>query len=161
MRPLFRMRWRIDEVAAELAAEDFGRGGRVGMFRNNKGRLTPQAKTGPVAPADLTTILGLRENGRSRLLAGVSNWEGQGQSVPAVLGVMGSRNGLSESADAVVPSQASATGPMALGDYDGNGDLDLFVGGRAVAGRYPEPASSALFESIPPWSRLEAKAIMP
>jgi hypothetical protein len=36
---------------------------------------------------------------------------------------------------------------VALGDYNGDGQLDLFVGGRAYPGRYPEPVSSALFKN--------------
>src|SRR6185503_13414509 len=45
----------------------------------------------------------------------------------------------------VVPAWASSTGPMAMADVDNDGDLDLFVGGRVIAGAYPEPATSMLF----------------
>src|SRR4029079_3962189 len=44
-----------------------------------------------------------------------------------------------------LPGQAASTGPLAIGDIDGAGHLALFVGGRVMGRRYPEPASSMLF----------------
>lgn len=32
-------------------------------------------------------------------------------------------------------------------DYDGDGDTDIFIGGRVITGRYPHPASSLLLEN--------------
>jgi len=37
---------------------------------------------------------------------------------------------------------------LALGDVDGEGRMSLFVGGRVIAGRYPEAASSMLLRQV-------------
>ena len=128
-----------------------GKGGRVAVFKNQGGRLAANSAQGPVAPADITTILGMSENGATRVLAGVSTWELRTEKEmiqqPAVIMLHMARGRVESVGGQVVGSHESATGPMALGDYDGDGRLDLFVGGRAIPMRYPVAASSGLFRN--------------
>ncbi len=128
-----------------------GKGGRIAVFTNQDGRMVPEPARGPVANADFTAILGLAGYGGSRLLVGVSTWESRSlaemTSQPAVVSIATTAGRLAATAQELVGSHESATGPMALADYDGDGDLDLFVGGRAIPGRYPVAASSGLFRN--------------
>lgn len=123
-----------------------GKGGDIAIFQNEgqggfKVLASPNLKA--ARSDDTTTILGTHANGRSFLLVGNALYEGT-RTNAAVLGeyfVPSAENGA-----AFCPSTASG-GPVAMADVDGDGTLDLFVGGRFVPGHYPQAASSFLFQN--------------
>ena len=138
----------IDRDGDEDLLVGTGKGGRIAMFRNDRGRLT-RSTVGPEATNDLTTILGLTEGGRTRLIAGVSTWQARTLAEmtgpPAVMSLRADRGVVANVIDSLVGSHETATGPLAMADYDADGDLDLFIGGRAIAMQYPVAGSSGFF----------------
>jgi enediyne biosynthesis protein E4 len=124
-----------------------GKGGRMAVFRNDgKGGFVPYTKeslTSPV-PRDQTGAVGARHAGTApgtTLFVGSSNYE-DGQASGAMIRTYDINAGTVSNS---FPGQESSTGPIALADVHGTGNLDLFVGGRCVPGKWPAPASSLLF----------------
>jgi len=142
----------VDRDGAEDLVVGGGKGGKVALFRNKGGKLAADRGPAMVANSDLTGVLGMTENGVTRLLAGVSTWQVRTDSEmvaqPAVLSLGVARGVVAAKGEAAVGSHASSTGPIALGDVDGDGALDLFVGSRAIPMKYPVPASSGLFRNV-------------
>jgi hypothetical protein len=48
----------------------------------------------------------------------------------------------------VVPALPESVGPTTLADVDGDGGLDLFVGGRVLPGRWPEAVTSRIYRRV-------------
>ena len=119
-----------------------GKGGSLAIYRNNgKGGFAQirDTEVTRVTTRDLTTILGAG----GQLFVGFSNYE-DGLTNGICLRVFDFKN---RAAIETLDAQVSSGGPMALADIDGDGDLDLFIGGRTIPGRYPEPATSLLWRN--------------
>jgi hypothetical protein len=95
-------------------------------------------------PEDVTGIVGWIGGANERALAmGRDNYESSNNS-PSVS--MLSYVPTLKKHD--LPQTKASTGPLATADVHGDGNLELFVGGRVIPGRYPEAADSKIYRNV-------------
>jgi enediyne biosynthesis protein E4 len=121
-----------------------GRGGNLGVYApDGKGGLV-HVTAKSTLPEDMTGIVGwVPSLGVRAMVMGRDNYESAG-SPPSASVV----SYFPTPREQDLPATTESTGPLAVADVYGDGRLDLFVGGRAIPGRYPEAAASRIYRNV-------------
>lgn len=123
-----------------------GRGGKMELFRPNGTETFSRIESAFTGVDDWTGIAAwIGSNGTRAVLAAEARYESPTNLVSTV--VCSFEPGRINLIDRL-PATTSSAGPVAVADVFGTGRLDVFVGGRVIAGRYPEPADSRLYRNV-------------
>ena len=131
--------------------ETSGKGGKLAILANQghghfRRKSLPGMKIDNVG--DQTAVVGWQTSQGTNIVVGSSNYE-ENRGNPKVAStyhylIRHSRIIRHDS----IPGITSSTGPLAAVDYNRDGTVDLFVGGRFIPGAYPKAATSRLYKNI-------------
>ena len=148
---------RLDRAGPGVAWLDFdhdgdddllvgaGAGSAIAVYQNlGDGRFgIVSSAAGLKMPGDVVSVCGWVDgSGRRTWLAAVTNYESpRSRARLRTFKKGGGLAGGGQSLDGIMP------GPIAVADVDADGDLDVFIGGRAVTGHYPQASASMLLRN--------------
>lgn len=122
-------------------------GGGLNIYYNQKGvsfnpkHLPLESLTG----RELGTLIGFGERGqKAQIWMGASSYRDLHADGASVIGSMGG----DPVASGIKQTDPSSATVLALADMNRDGQLELFVGGRVIPGRYPAPASSHIYKRV-------------